>query len=213
MCMLRSMARRGHWTARHVTPSVSAQRWGQTTRNAETINGIIHQEIDMEAKDQDSKTGNESQPESGGGANPMMMGMGMMRKMMAQMGSGGEGPMAMMQKMMGQMRNQQAGEAPNPMQNMMSMCMGMQAEMLSALHTTTSMAAFATPELHALFATWMESLEGEALAALAQQGEVDTAALASQLKISEASAIHLVAQLATKGKVHLRAQASAAPAN
>ena len=168
----------------------------------------------MEPKDQDMKASGESQPEQGGAANPMMMGMGMMKKMMAKMGSGGENPMAMMQEMMGQMEGKQgSSEAANPMQNMMGMCMSMQADMLNAMHKTTTMAAFATPELHALFATWMESLESEALAALTQQGEVDTAALASQLKISEASAIHLVAQLATQGKVHLRAQRSAAPAN
>lgn len=165
----------------------------------------------MESKDHDSKASGESQPEQGGGSNPKMMGMGMMKKMMAQMGSSGESPMAMMQKMMGQMGGKQgSSEAANPMQNMMGMCMGMQAELLSAVQTTTSMAAFATPELHALFGDWMESLEREALAVLAQQGEVDTATLASQLKISEESAVHLVAQLARKGKVHLSARASVA---
>ena len=164
----------------------------------------------MESKDHDSKASSESQPEQGGGSNPKMMGMGMMKKMIAQMGSGGESPMAMMQKMMGQMGGKQGSSEANPMQNMMSMCMGMQAELLSAVHKTTSMAAFATPELHALFGDWMESLEREALAVLAQQGEVDTAMLASRLKISEESAVHLVAQLARKGKVHLSARASVA---
>ena len=136
------------------------------------------------------------------------MGMGMMKKMMAQMGSGGEGPMAMMQKMMGQMGNQPGGEAGNPMQQMMGMCMGMCSEMLAAIHKTTSMAAFATPELHTLFGEWMESLEREALAALDQQDELDATALATKLKISEASAIHLVAQLAGKGKVSLSVRAT-----
>lgn len=162
----------------------------------------------MDPKDQDTKASSESQPEQGGAANPMMMGMGMMKKMMAQMGSGGEGPMAMMQKMMGQMGNQPGGEAGNPMQQMMGMCMGMCSEMLAAIHKTTSMAAFATPELHTLFGEWMESLEREALTALEQQGEVDATALASTLKISEASAIHLVAHLASKGKVNLSIRAT-----
>lgn len=137
-----------------------------------------------------------------------MMGMGMMKKMMAQMGSGGEGPMAMMQKMMGQMGNQPGGEAANPMQQMMGMCMGMCSEMLAAIHKTTLMATFATPELHTLFGEWMESLEREALAALDQQGEVDATALASKLKISEEGAIYLVAHLACKGKVHLSISAT-----
>ncbi|MDA8181276.1 MAG: MarR family transcriptional regulator, partial [Acidithiobacillus sp.] len=41
-------------------------------------------------------------PTKEGGGKPMGMGMGMMKKMMGQMGQGGGGPMAMMQKMMGQ---------------------------------------------------------------------------------------------------------------
>lgn len=162
----------------------------------------------MEPKDQDTNASSESQPEQGGASNPMMMGMGMMKKMMAQMGSGGEGPMAMMQKMMGQMGNQPGSEAGNPMQQMMGMCMGMCSEMLAAIHKTTSMAAFATPELHTLFGEWMESLEREALTALEQPGELDAIALASTLKISEASAIHLVAHLASKGKVILSIRAT-----
>ena len=162
----------------------------------------------MDPKDQDTKASGESQPEQGGAANPMMMGMGMMKKMMAQMGSGGEGSMAMMQKMMGQMGNQPGSEAGNPMQHMMGMCMGMCSEMLATMHKTTSLAAFATPELHTLFGEWMESLEREALTALSQQGKVDTTALASTLKISEESAIHVAAHLASKGKVNLSISAT-----
>ncbi len=162
----------------------------------------------MDLKDQDTKASSESQPEQGGAANPMMMGMGMMKKMMAEMGSGGEGPMAMMQKMMGQMGSQPGSEAGNPMQHMMEMCMGMCSEMLATMHKTTSLAAFATPELHSLFGEWMESLEREALTALEQQSEVDTTALASTLKISEASAIHVAAHLASKGKVNLSIRAT-----
>jgi len=127
-----------------------------------------------------------------------------MKKMMAQMGSGGEGPMDMMQKMMGQMGSQPGGEAGNPMQQMVGMC----SEMLTVIHKTTSMAAFATPEPHTLFGEWMESLEREALAALDDQGAADATALATKLKISEASAIHVVAHLASKGKVSLSVRAT-----
>lgn len=162
----------------------------------------------MEPKDQDTKESSESQSGQDSGSNPMMMGMGMMKKMMAKMGQGGEGPMAMMQKMMGQMGSQKEGEAGNPMQNMMGMCMGMCAEMLTAMHKTTSMAAFATPELHMLFGEWMESLEREALTAMAGKGQGDVATLAATLKISEESAIHLIAHLASKGKAVLSIRAS-----
>src|SRR3990167_1784985 len=106
----------------------------------------------MESKDQDTKASNESQPEKGSGPNPMM-GMGMMKKMMAQMGSGGESPMGMMQKMMGQMGQAKPGtEGEPPMQHMMGMCMSMCAEMLTTMQQTTAMATFATPELRELFA-------------------------------------------------------------
>lgn len=162
----------------------------------------------MDPKDQDTKASGESQPEQGGAANPMMMGMGMMKKMMSKMGQGGEGPMAMMQKMMGQMGSQKEGEAGNSMQNMMGMCMGMHSEMLAAVHKTASMAAFATPELHMLFGEWMESLEREALTAMADKGQMDVATLAAALKISEESAIHLVSHLASKGKAVLSVGAS-----
>jgi hypothetical protein len=91
----------------------------------------------------------------------------------------------MMQKLMRQMGSQQGNEAGNPMQPMMGIC-----AWLAAMHKTTSTAAFATPELHTLFGEWMESLEREALAVLGEKGEVDVAALASTLKISEESAIH-----------------------
>jgi len=160
----------------------------------------------MKPKDQGSKESSESQSEQGSDSNPMMMGM--MKKMMAKMGSGSEGPMAMMQKMMGQMENQQGGEAGNPMQNMMGMCMGMHAEMLTAVHETASMAAFATPELHMLFGKWMESLEHEALTAMAGKDQMDVATLAAALKISEESAIHLIARLVGKGKAILSVRAS-----
>lgn len=161
----------------------------------------------MKPKDKDAKQGSDAQAaaEQGGGFNPMMMGM--MKKMMSQMGSGGEGPMAMMQKMMEQAGSGAGSEAAGPMQNMMGMCMGMCAEMLTAMQKTTSMAAFATPELHTLFGEWMENLESEALAAIKEKGQMDAAALAAALKISEESAIHLAANLASKGKAGLRIQA------
>ena len=162
----------------------------------------------MEPKEQGTKESSESQSAQGSGSNPMMMGMGMMKKMMSKMGQGGEGPMAMMQKMMGQMESQQGGEAGNSMLNMMGMCMGMHTEMLAAVHKTASMAAFATPELHMLFGEWMESLEREALTAMADKDQMDVATLAATLKISEDSAIYLIAYLASKGKAVLSIRAS-----
>lgn len=137
---------------------------------------------------------------------PMEMGMGMAKKMMGQMGKGGPGPMAMMQKMMAQMGQGQEGGAQMP--PMMQMCMGMCSEMLTAIKRTTDMAAFATPELHQLFAEWLETLEDEGLRHLKEGGETDAAGLAKALNISEESAVYLIAHMTRSGKVHSKVRAS-----
>ena len=160
----------------------------------------------MKPNDADARESEASQAKQDSTSNPMMRGMGMMKKVMAGMG-GGESPMAMMQKMMGGIGGPKEGEAGNPMQNMMGMCMGMCSEMLFAINKTASMAALATPELRNLFDEWMESLECEALAVFEQHGEMDAATLAATLKISEESAVHLMAQMTKKGKTVLRAAA------
>ena len=59
-----------------------------------------------------------------------------------------------------------------------------------------------------LFGEWMESLEHEALTAMAGKDQMDVATLAAALKISEESAIHLIAHLASKGKAVLSVRAS-----
>ena len=161
----------------------------------------------MEPKEKSNKKGSDGPEgaEQGGGFNPMMM-MGMMKKMMSQMGAGGEGPMAMMGKMTEQTGSEPGTEAGSPMQNMMGMCMGMCTEMLTAIHKTTSLAAFATPELHTLFGEWMQNLEREAMATITDKGQMDAATLAAALKISEESAIHLAAHLASEGKAVLSIQ-------
>jgi hypothetical protein len=136
-----------------------------------------------------------------GAGGPMEMGMGMAKKMMAQMGKGGPNPMAMMQKMMGQMAEE--GQSPPPM---MRMCIGMCAEMLTAIKQTTDMAAFASPELHGLFAEWLGTMEDQALKLLHEKGATDMAVLAEMLGIGEESAAYLLAHLAKHGKVNLRAE-------
>lgn len=139
-------------------------------------------------------------------ASPMEMGMDMAKKMMGQMGKGGPSPMAMMQKMMTQMGQGEEGGAQMP--PMMQMCMGMCSEMLTAIKRTTDMAAFATPELHQLFAEWLETLEDEALRHLEEDGETDAAGLAKALKISEESASYVIAHMTSSGKVQSKVRAS-----
>jgi hypothetical protein len=89
------------------------------------------------------------------------------------------------------------------MPQMMQMCMGMCSEMLSAIHQTTAMAAFATPELRQAFGEWLKGLEAEAAVAA---GEKDAAALATVLGIEEDSARYVLGRLAGDGKVTLVAR-------
>lgn len=134
------------------------------------------------------------------GFGPMAMGIEMAKKMMAQMGAGSPNPMAMMQKMMKRMSEE--GQSPPPM---MQMCMGMCAEMLTAIKRTTDMASFATPELQALFTEWLETMEERALGHIRDKDEADQQSLAEALKISEDSAAYVLAHLARRGKITLRA--------
>jgi hypothetical protein len=142
----------------------------------------------------------DSQAKGAGGDSPMAMGMGMAKKMMAQMGQGSA--MEMMQKMMAQMKQ---GEGKPPMEKMMGMCMGMCAEMLNALKQTNALAVFSTPELHAAFADWLKGYEDKALAELRQE-EKDTAGLASALQVGEESARYILCRLASSGKITLTAK-------
>lgn len=150
-----------------------------------------------EKKDQSQK-----QTKGASGAeSPMAMGMGMPKKMMAQMGQGGS-PFEMMQKMMAQMS--EAGKPP-AMDKMMGMCMGMCSEMLSAIRQTNALAVHATPELEQAFGEWLKGLDGKAEALIAT-GPRDAAALAKALNVTEASANYLLARLAKQGKITLVAQ-------
>jgi hypothetical protein len=141
---------------------------------------------------------NDKTPRHGGG--PMEMGMEMAKQMMAEMGSGSPDPMAMMQKMMQRMSDE--GQTPPPM---MRMCMGMCAEMLTAIKRTTDMAGFATPELHGLFTEWLETTEERAMQHLREETDTDASSLAEALEISEGSASYVMGHLARQGKVTLRA--------
>ncbi|MHB1531843.1 MarR family transcriptional regulator [Acidithiobacillus sp.] len=142
-------------------------------------------------------------PMKEGGGKPM--GMGMMKKMMGQMGQGGEGPMAMMQKMMGQ-KGEGAEGGGNPMQQMMGTCMGMCTEMLDTMHRITSLAVYAQPELHQLFEEWLADREGDVLKLIEERGSLDPEALAAALSVSPASVTTLLAHLQNQGKIRLHAE-------
>ena len=151
--------------------------------------------------DEQKQTESENAAKEASVGGPMAMGMGMAKKMMAQMGQGGS-PMEMMQKMMAQMR---AGDGKPPMEKMMGMCMGMCSEMLTAIHRINAMAVFATPELRDAFAGWLDQYEGKVAAALTD-GDKDIAALAAAVDLGEDSVRYLVARLVATGKINLVAR-------
>ena len=144
-------------------------------------------------------------PTKEGGGKPMGMGMGMMKKMMGQMGQGGGGPMAMMQKMMGQ-KGEGTESGGNLMQQRMGTCMAMCTEMLDTMRRTTSLAVYAQPELHQLFEEWLAAREGDVLKLIEERGNQDTKALAAALSMSPASVTTLLAHLQNQGKIRLRAE-------
>ena len=140
---------------------------------------------------------------SGGPAGPM--GIDMAKKMMSQMGPGGS-PFEMMQKMMAQMGH---AEGTPPMEKIMGMCMGMCAEMLSAIRDTNALAVSVTPELQRAFSDWLKDAEARALK-LIGNGTTDTAALAAALKLEENSVRYILTRLAEKGEITLTATAKTA---
>jgi len=94
------------------------------------------------------------------------------------------------------------------MEKMMGMCMGMCAEMLTAIRQTNALAVHATPQLQQLFGDWLKEIEKKAEAAISQ-GEKEAGAIASKLNITEDSARYILNRLAQQGKITL----SAKPAN
>ena len=155
----------------------------------------------MEKNEQKSPESIEKKAGEAEGESPMEMGMGMMKKMMARMGPGGDGPMG---GKMGEEEGPEEGRPSPPMGRMMEMC----EKMLSSMDRTTSLAAFATPELQEMFREWMERLEAKALGILENQPETDSKSLASALGVGEESAIHIAARLALGKKAVLLLRAS-----
>jgi len=102
--------------------------------------------------------------------------------------------MDMMKKMMG------GGEGGGPMQ----MC----KDMTSSIKKTASLAAFATPELHALFSEWLEGKEKEVLDTVARSGKHDLAGIAKALKLTPESTAYLLARMAAEEKLTLEVKST-----
>lgn len=95
--------------------------------------------------------------------------------------------MDMMKKMMG------SGDGASPMK----MC----KDMTSSIKKTASLAAFATPELYALFSEWLQVKENEILDVLKSGGKHDLASIAKTLKLSTESTAYLLARMAAEEKL------------
>ena len=102
--------------------------------------------------------------------------------------------MDMMKKMMG------GGEGGGPMQ----MC----KDMTSSIKRTTSLAAFATPELHALFSEWLEGKEKDVLDTIVKPGKHGLAGIAKALKLTPESTAYLLARMAAEEKLTLEVKSA-----
>lgn len=110
--------------------------------------------------------------------------------------------MDMMKKMMGG-----GSDDGDPMQ----MC----KDMTSSIKKTASLAAFASPELHALFSEWLEGKEKEVLDTVTKSGKHDLAGIAKTLALTLESTAYLLARMAAEEKLLLevkRIRSANAPA-
>ncbi len=104
--------------------------------------------------------------------------------------------MEMMKKMMGGGDSESGG----PMQ----MC----KDMTSSIKKTASMAAFSTPELHALFSEWLQSKEKDVLDTVAKPGRHDLAGIAKALKLTQQSTAYLLARMAAEETLTLEVKST-----
>jgi hypothetical protein len=108
-------------------------------------------------------------------------------------GTEGMGMPPLMQRMM---QNMMAGMKDfNPM--------GMCQAMMTSVSKSAEMAAYATPELRALFDDWARTVEKEIETALKESGPMDLDQLAARAKICRDSALHFVGRLVRDGKASI----------
>ena len=124
--------------------------------------------------------------------------MGMMKNMMGQSGGKKHG-MGRMGKMMDQ-GGQSSQNGMGGMGDRMRMC----RNMTQSVAKSADMASFATEEIRGLFQDWLGQAEAEVLTFIeGNDGQIDIAAIANQLSISEKSARYLVSVLFQRGAIDL----------
>ncbi|MEA1888546.1 MAG: hypothetical protein U9N50_02020 [Pseudomonadota bacterium] len=91
-------------------------------------------------------------------------------------------------------------EGGSPMQ----MC----KEMTSSIKKTTSLTAFATPELYSLFSDWLEGKKKEVLYTFTKSGKYELAGIAKALKLTPESTAYLLARMAAEEKLTLEVKST-----
>jgi hypothetical protein len=130
----------------------------------------------------------------------------MMGSMMGSDSNGGSPMMGMMKNMMGGMmagrkdgdKNNAGSNGFNPME----MCQ----KMMGHMGKSGELAAYATPEVRALFEEWAEQIENEILSFIKSNNNADPDKIAEHFKLSKDSISFFISKLSQKGKITLKAE-------
>ncbi len=133
---------------------------------------------------------------------------GMMPKMMAGMMSGkGSGMMDMMKNMMGGMKGNKTKDGEKNSSstgfNPMEMCQ----KIMAGMEKSNDLAAYATPEVRALFEEWAEQIENEILDFIKANNNPDPDKIAEKFKLSKNSVNFFLTKLAQIGKINIKTEA------
>jgi hypothetical protein len=121
----------------------------------------------------------------------------------------GAGMMGMMKNMMSRMmsgktktKSSEKGEGFMNF-NPMEMCI----KMMSKMEKSSDLAAYATPEVRALFEEWAEQIENEILDFIRANNNPAPDKIAEHFKLSKNSVNFFLTKLSQKGKINIKAEA------
>jgi len=81
--------------------------------------------------------------------------------------------------------------------------MTMAQKVTGSVAETSTMAAYATPEVRGLFEEWAKAVEEEILAFLKEKEKATPADISAKLNISEESVLFFIGKMAREGKISL----------
>jgi len=81
--------------------------------------------------------------------------------------------------------------------------MTMAQKVTGSVAETSTMAAYATPEVRGIFEEWAKAVEEEILAFVKDKGKTTPADISAKLNISEESALFFISRMAREGKITL----------